>query len=348
MRVRGAQGPRRRRPHVTPGRARSRTSRPCSPRCRPATPTPGSSTGRTCWRPATRSRASSSRRPRRPSTRTRSVARSTDDGAGRRAGVRRLVLSDDGPADPGATSGSPRRECPPSAASRRCARASSGRPRRSAAGAARAAGRRAVVRADWRRCPPTSPRPPRSRRCGSRCRRRSSRRWCACVLGVPLAVVLARAHGWPADVLRALVTLPLVLPPTVGGIALLLPAGPARAGRAVARRWFGITIPFTTAAVVIAQTFVAMPFLVLARRGVAAHGGHAVRGRRREPRRRPLDRAAPHHPAARHAGAGQRDRAVLRARARRVRRDRAVRGQRPGRHAAPCRWRSTRRSTAPA
>ena len=87
------------------------------------------------------------------------------------------------------------------------------------------------------------------------------------VLGVPLAVVLARAHGWPADVLRALVTLPLVLPPTVGGIALLYLLGRRGLVGESLDAWFGITIPFTTAAVVIAQAFVAMPFLVLSVEG---------------------------------------------------------------------------------
>lgn len=86
----------------------------------------------------------------------------------------------------------------------------------------------------------------------------------ACVLlGVPLAVVLARTRGWAADLLRAFVTLPLVLPPTVGGIALLYLLGRRGLVGESLDAWFGITIPFTTTAVVIAQTFVAMPFLVL-------------------------------------------------------------------------------------
>jgi len=87
------------------------------------------------------------------------------------------------------------------------------------------------------------------------------------VLGVPLAVVLARAHGWPADLLRALVTLPLVLPPTVGGIALLYLLGRRGLIGQTLDTWFGISIPFTTTAVVIAQAFVAMPFLVLSVEG---------------------------------------------------------------------------------
>jgi molybdate transport system permease protein len=90
------------------------------------------------------------------------------------------------------------------------------------------------------------------------------------VLGIPLALVLARSDGAPAIVrrgLRALVTIPLVLPPVVGGIALLLLLGRTGLIGGPLADLTGITIPFTTAAVVIAQTFVAMPFLVLAVEG---------------------------------------------------------------------------------
>jgi len=86
------------------------------------------------------------------------------------------------------------------------------------------------------------------------------------ILGVPLALVIARSPQWLAAILRTLTTLPLVLPPLVGGIALLSLLG--RNGMlggvlAVA----GIQIPFTTAAVVIAQAFVALPFLVISAEG---------------------------------------------------------------------------------
>ena len=86
------------------------------------------------------------------------------------------------------------------------------------------------------------------------------------VLGVPLAWVLARSRARGRSVLRALVTVPLVLPPVVGGVALFLVLG--RQG--IVGSWLddlGITIPFTTAAVVIAETFVAMPFLVISVEG---------------------------------------------------------------------------------
>jgi molybdate transport system permease protein len=85
----------------------------------------------------------------------------------------------------------------------------------------------------------------------------------ALVLGVPLAWVYARIEFPGKAVLRALTTLPMVLPPVVGGIALLLAFG----RRGLLGQWldsaFGITLPFTTAGVVFAETFVAMPFLVL-------------------------------------------------------------------------------------
>jgi molybdate transport system permease protein len=92
----------------------------------------------------------------------------------------------------------------------------------------------------------------------------------ALVLGVPLALVLARSAAWPVvprRVLRALVTVPLVLPPVVGGVALLLLLGRRGLIGGVLDQWWGLTIPFTTTAVVIAQVFVAMPFLVLAVEG---------------------------------------------------------------------------------
>ncbi|MBL1096112.1 ABC transporter permease [Streptomyces coffeae] len=89
----------------------------------------------------------------------------------------------------------------------------------------------------------------------------------ALVLGVPLAWVLARVRFPGRGLVRALVTLPLVLPPVVGGVALLLALG--RNG--VVGRWldsaFGVTLPFTTTGVVVAEAFVAMPFLVISVEG---------------------------------------------------------------------------------
>ncbi len=83
------------------------------------------------------------------------------------------------------------------------------------------------------------------------------------VLGVPLAWVLARAEFPGRGFVRALVTLPLVLPPVVGGVALLLALGRNGVVGQWLDAWFGITLPFTTAGVVVAEAFVAMPFLVI-------------------------------------------------------------------------------------
>ncbi|MEU5790080.1 ABC transporter permease [Micromonospora purpureochromogenes] len=85
--------------------------------------------------------------------------------------------------------------------------------------------------------------------------------------GVPLAWLLARVEFPGRRVVRALVTVPLVLPPVVGGVALLLVFG--RNG--LLGRWldgaFGLTLPFTTTGVVLAEAFVAMPFLIIAIEG---------------------------------------------------------------------------------
>jgi molybdate transport system permease protein len=83
------------------------------------------------------------------------------------------------------------------------------------------------------------------------------------VFGVPLAWVLARARFRARGLLRALVTLPLVLPPVVGGVALLLAFGRQGLVGQYLDSWFGITLPFTTAGVVVAETFVAMPVLIV-------------------------------------------------------------------------------------
>jgi molybdate transport system permease protein len=83
------------------------------------------------------------------------------------------------------------------------------------------------------------------------------------LLGVPLAWVLARGDRPVVSLLRGLVTLPLVLPPVVGGLALLLTLGRRGVVGHQLDAWLGITLPFSTAGVVAAETFVAMPFLVL-------------------------------------------------------------------------------------
>jgi molybdate transport system permease protein len=83
------------------------------------------------------------------------------------------------------------------------------------------------------------------------------------VLGIPLAWALARVRTRGVGALRALVTLPLVLPPVVGGVALLLALGRRGVVGHYLDSWFGVTLPFTTAGVIVAETFVAMPFLVI-------------------------------------------------------------------------------------
>lgn len=87
------------------------------------------------------------------------------------------------------------------------------------------------------------------------------------VLGVPLAWLLARTEFPGRRLVRALVTLPLVLPPVVGGVALLLALGRNGIAGRWLDQWFGVTLPFTTAGVVIAEAFVAMPFLVISVEG---------------------------------------------------------------------------------
>ncbi|ORB15664.1 molybdenum ABC transporter permease subunit [Mycobacterium noviomagense] len=92
------------------------------------------------------------------------------------------------------------------------------------------------------------------------------------VLGVPMALVLARSTARLVRLLRPLVLLPLVLPPVVGGIALLYAFGRlGLLGRYLETA--GVHIAFTTTAVVLAQTFVALPFLVIALEGAARTAG---------------------------------------------------------------------------
>ena len=85
----------------------------------------------------------------------------------------------------------------------------------------------------------------------------------ACVFGVPLAWVLARVEFPGRSAVRALTLLPMVLPPVVGGVGLLYAFG--RTGFIGQRLdgWFGIHLTFSTAGVIMAETFVALPFLVI-------------------------------------------------------------------------------------
>jgi molybdate transport system permease protein len=92
----------------------------------------------------------------------------------------------------------------------------------------------------------------------------------AVVLGTPLAYILARSHAPQRAWVELILDLPIVLPPSVAGLALLIAFG--RNGLlGPALSVFGISLPFTTAAVVIAQTFVAAPLYVRSARVGFAH-----------------------------------------------------------------------------
>src|SRR5690349_15198100 len=112
------------------------------------------------------------------------------------------------------------------------------------------------------------------------------------VVGVPLAWVLARSSFPGQRLLRALVTLPLVLPPVVGGVALLLAFGRTGFIGGSLNSWFGITLPFTPAAVVIE------------RRPAARRRPHRLAGQGHRPD--PARRRRPAHPRRQAAGAGGR------------------------------------------
>ena len=93
------------------------------------------------------------------------------------------------------------------------------------------------------------------------------------VVGVPLALLLARHESPLIRVVRAFVTLPLVVPPLVGGIALLYLLGKFGLLGQYLYLWFGITVPFSTVAVILAEAFVAMPFLVVSVEGALRTAG---------------------------------------------------------------------------
>lgn len=85
----------------------------------------------------------------------------------------------------------------------------------------------------------------------------------AAVLGVPLAWLMARVEFPGRAIVRGIVTLPLVLPPVVGGAALLFALGRRGLVGEPLYEATGLILPFSTWGVVIASTFVAMPFLVI-------------------------------------------------------------------------------------
>ncbi len=93
-------------------------------------------------------------------------------------------------------------------------------------------------------------------------------------LGLPLGWVLARSQIRGLRIIRAIVLLPMVLPPVAGGTALLFALG--RKGFIGQRldSWFGLTLPFTTSGAIIAATFVSLPFFVLAVESAASQLDH--------------------------------------------------------------------------
>jgi molybdate transport system permease protein len=87
------------------------------------------------------------------------------------------------------------------------------------------------------------------------------------LIGVPLAWVLARPGLRGGSLLRALITIPLVLPPVVGGVALFTVLGRSGLLGRPLYQLTGFAFPFTPYAVIMAQVFVALPFLVLSVEG---------------------------------------------------------------------------------
>lgn len=83
------------------------------------------------------------------------------------------------------------------------------------------------------------------------------------LFGIPIAWLLARGRFAGLNVIRALAMLPLVLPPVVGGVALFYAFGRRGLIGQWLDHWFGIQLPFTIWAAIIAETFVAMPFFVI-------------------------------------------------------------------------------------
>lgn len=88
------------------------------------------------------------------------------------------------------------------------------------------------------------------------------------VLGVPLGFLLARSDGSAGSMVRALVTVPLVMPPVVGGIALLYAFGRNGLLGGPVYDATGLMLPYSTAGVIVAEAFVALPFLVISVEGV--------------------------------------------------------------------------------
>lgn len=99
----------------------------------------------------------------------------------------------------------------------------------------------------------------------------------SCLLfGTPLAWLLARIEFPGRSLLRAAVTVPLVLPPVVAGVALVTALGRTGLVGRLLFEWFDLTVPYTTSAVVISHTFVSMPFYVLSVEGALRTAGDGL------------------------------------------------------------------------
>ena len=96
------------------------------------------------------------------------------------------------------------------------------------------------------------------------------------VVGIPLAWLLARVEFRGRAVVRTLVVVPLVLPPVVAGVSLLVAFGRRGLVGGPLYDWFGISLPYTTAAVVVAHAFVALPFFVLSVEGALRAGNREL------------------------------------------------------------------------
>ena len=82
------------------------------------------------------------------------------------------------------------------------------------------------------------------------------------LIGTPIAWWLARSHAWWKEIVGAIVSLPLVLPPTVLGFYLLIALGPSGPGGFLARAWGGETLAFTFGGLVVGSTIYSLPFVV--------------------------------------------------------------------------------------
>lgn len=95
-----------------------------------------------------------------------------------------------------------------------------------------------------------------------------------CVMvGLPMALLIGRAGQRTAAVMRTMVLIPLVLPPMVGGLALLSLLGRSGLIGEPVFSWSGYSLPYTTTAVVVAQSFVALPFFVITLEGALRTSG---------------------------------------------------------------------------